>query len=164
MADTVDASPTTPGLLLFGAGAVVGGLAALLFAAAAVVGEGLLPPVFRGPGVETLLVAALLLVAFAGYGYRGYRQSLHAKAAGEPRDAYWVFHPGRVVGSIVGGVVTVVVLALVTKTVVEGATSLTYEIHYFETVPVLSLGAAWFINGEWNRRVDGGTNRDGVDG
>lgn len=163
MADAPDSVSRSPVLLLFAMGASIGVLAALLFALVAVFDLDVLPPVLVGAGIETLLVSAVLLAIFGLYGYRGYRQARRARAAGERPNPYWVFHPPRVAGSLIAGFVVVAVVALGTKTVIEGATSVTYEIHWFEKVPFLSLAFAWLINGEWNRRTGEATVGSGAD-
>jgi hypothetical protein len=114
----------------------------------AVFGVSLVPPVLLGSNLETLLLSAVLLAAFGVYGYRGYRRSQRAQRRGETPNPYWAFHPARAGASIVAGIVVVGALALATKTVVEGVTDITYTIHWFETVPLLSLGFGWLLNGE----------------
>ncbi|WP_373189355.1 phage holin family protein [Halolamina sp.] len=151
--DVDDSLPTAPALLLFGSAVCVGCLAALAFAMTALFGVSLVPPVFLGSSPETFLLSAVLLVAFGVYGYRGYRRSQRAQRRGETPNPYWAFHPGRTGASVVAGAVTVAVVALATKTIVEGVTSITYTVHWFETVPLLSLGFGWLLNGEWNRRI-----------
>lgn len=65
------------------------------------------------------------------------------------------FRPRRVAGSLLAALVLVPVLALATKLVVEATTPLVYEIHWFETVPLIVLAFAFAINGYWNEQAEG---------
>lgn len=68
------------------------------------------------------------------------------------RSAYLTLEPRNAVLSVVAAVVVVVVVGVVTKALVEGLTSFTYTIHWFETVPVLVLLVAFAVNGWLNER------------
>ncbi len=64
---------------------------------------------------------------------------------------------------IAGGMAYLLVagLALATQWVVETMTSATYTIHWLETVPIISLAFAWFIQ-KWLREPrDGGQSKAG---
>lgn len=68
-------------------------------------------------------------------------------------SAYLHFEPRRVAVSLAIGVLAVVASAFATKALVEGLTSFTYTIHWFETVPVLVLLVAFVANGWLNERA-----------
>lgn len=68
---------------------------------------------------------------------------------------YLTFQPRRVALSLLAALVVVPAGALVTKTLVEGLTSLTYTIHWTETVPVIVLAVAFVINGMLGERAAG---------
>lgn len=68
-------------------------------------------------------------------------------------SAYLHFEPRRVAASLAIGVLAVVASAYLAKTAVEGLTSFTYTIHWFETVPLLVLLVAFVANGWLNERA-----------
>lgn len=67
---------------------------------------------------------------------------------------YLRFDARRVAVSLAAALVLVPLVSLATKAIVEGATSLTYEIHWFETVPLIVLGVAFVLNGWLNERAE----------
>ncbi|MDX1611287.1 MAG: hypothetical protein R3185_02885 [Candidatus Thermoplasmatota archaeon] len=60
---------------------------------------------------------------------------------------------------MLAALVIVPVVGLTTKVVVEGVTSWTYTIHWFETVPVLVVALAVALNGQWNQRARQGSSQ-----
>lgn len=69
---------------------------------------------------------------------------------------YLTFEAPRVGMSVLAALVIVPLLSLLMKVLVEAATSLTYTIHWFETVPVIVLVFAFVINGLLNERAEAG--------
>lgn len=65
---------------------------------------------------------------------------------------YLVFRPRRVLVSLTASALLVPAVALAAKAVIEALTSLTYTIHWLETVPLLVGLFAFVLNGAWNRR------------
>lgn len=72
-----------------------------------------------------------------------------------PRSPYLTFQPTHVALSLLAGLVLVPIFAVATKALVEGASDLTYTIHWFETVPVLVLLVAFVVNARLNERDRG---------
>lgn len=138
--------------LLLGGALCVSCLTSLAFALAAVTGVVVIPPSLGFSGPTGLALSGLLLGAFGVLALYKHRTNREAAARGEPPDPYWSFHPRRALASLGLGFGAVAGVALVAKVAVEAATDLTYTIHWFETVPFLSLAFAWIIHGEWNRR------------
>lgn len=71
-------------------------------------------------------------------------------------SAYLHFEPQRVAASLAIAIFAVVVSAYAMKGLIEGFTSFTYTIHWFETVPVLVLLVAFVANGWLNERAGEG--------
>lgn len=72
-----------------------------------------------------------------------------------PSSPFFSFHPRTVALSLVIALVVVLLFALGMKQLVEGLTSFTYTIHWFETVPFLVLAVAFAVNGWLNERAGG---------
>lgn len=68
------------------------------------------------------------------------------------RSPYLMFRPGTVLISVASAVIVVSAFAVAAKLAVEGLTSLSYTIHWRETVPLLVLAVAFVVNGSLNRR------------
>lgn len=151
-AEPGDGPSLTPMALLFGAAACVSCLTTIAFGAAALLGVSIVPPALLGTSDATLALSGVLFAAFGVVGYRGVRRAERARRRGERPDPYWTVEPRQAAASVVLGTVAVAVLAMAAKLAVETATELSYTIHWFETVPLLALGMAWVINGEWNQR------------
>lgn len=77
------------------------------------------------------------------------RRGLRAKFGTDP---YYTFEPRRVAVALVVGFLAVTAVAFATKALVESTTDLTYTIHFESAVPLLTVGFALLLNGEWNRR------------
>ncbi len=144
-----------PVAILFGAAACVSCVAALAFGLAGLLGFGLSVPAFLGFGTLGWVLATALMAVLAVVAYRGHKQAQAAVERGEQPNPLWVFHGPRAAASLVLGFVSVALLALVSKLIIEGLTDLTYTIHWVRTVPLLGLGFAWLIHGEWNRHAIG---------
>lgn len=111
-----------------------------------------LPEAVGLTGPEVLILTGTLTVLAGIFAaWRGRRAAREVEAGGRP-DPSWIFDGPRLAASAGLGFVAVSVVALVAKTVIESTTTATYEIHWIETVPLLTLAFAWIIHGEWNRR------------
>lgn len=66
---------------------------------------------------------------------------------------YRTFRPKRVAVSLLAAVAIVSVGAFAMKALIESTTSLTYTIHWFETVPLLVLAVAFVVNGALNEHA-----------
>lgn len=139
--------------LLLGGALCVSCLASVGYALAAFSGIAVIPANLGFSGPTGLALSGLLLGAFGVLVVHKHRRNRETVAAGEPPDPYWSFHGPRALASLGLGFGAVAGVALLAKVAVEAMTELTYTIHWFETVPFLSLAFAWIIHGEWNRRV-----------
>lgn len=68
------------------------------------------------------------------------------------RRSYLRFEPRTAVLALGLALALVPLGALLTKQLVEGATDLTYTIHWLETVPLVVLAVAFLLNGLLNER------------
>lgn len=136
------------------AGAIVagGGLASVGLGLAVDAGAVTLPEAvgLTGPSV-LMLTGTLTVLVGALAAWRG-RRAARELAAGHEADPYWIFDARRLAASAGLGFVAVAVVAVLAKTVIEAASTVTYTIHWIETVPLLTLAFAWIIHGEWARR------------